>query len=74
MHLGKLKNEAFIKDYKKYGFSTITQLVDVACEELKRKLAKQQRAEWRQKAHKEYAESNVKYLWKDVDGEDFAHD
>jgi hypothetical protein len=72
MHLGKLKNEAFIKDYKLYGFSTITQLVDVACDELKRKISQKRRAKWREEAHKEYAKSNPKYVWGSVDGEDFV--
>jgi len=72
MHLGKLKNEAFIKDYKQYGFSTITQLVDAACEELKHKISQERRSQWRQEAHKEYAKS--KYIWKDIDGEDFVCD
>lgn len=58
MHLGKLKNEAFIKNYKQYGFSSITQLVDIACEELKRKIAKERRAKWREEAHREYAKSD----------------
>lgn len=43
MHLGKLKNEDFIKAHKQFGFPTITQLVDCACEELKRKLARERR-------------------------------
>lgn len=73
MHLGKLKNEAFIKAYKEYGFPTITQLVDTACEELKRKIAKERRAKWREEAHKEYAESDVNYIWEGIDGEDFTH-
>jgi hypothetical protein len=72
MHLGKLKNEAFIKDYKQYGFSTITQLVDVACEDLKRKIARERRAKWRQEAHQEYAKSNPQHIWKNIDGEDFS--
>jgi hypothetical protein len=72
MHLGQLKNEEFIKDYKKYGFSTITQLVDVACDELRRKIAKERRAKWRQDAHKEYAISDSKYMWESIDGEDFS--
>ena len=71
MHLGKLKSEAFIKAYKEYGFSTITQLVDVACEDLKRKIAKERRAKWRQQAHKEYEKSDSEYIWKSLDGEDF---
>ena len=74
MHLGKLKNEAFIKAYKQYGFSTITQLVDVACDELKRKIAKERRAKWREEAHKEYAESGVEYTWESIDAEDFNGD
>lgn len=72
MHIGKLKSEAFVKDYKKYGFSTITQLVDVACEELKRKISKERRAKWRQEAHKEYMKSDPRYLWKNTDGDDFV--
>lgn len=72
MHLGRLKNEAFIKAYKEYGFSTITQLVDVACEDLKLKLAQEKRAKWRKAAHKEYAKSDTTYLWTSLDGEDFA--
>lgn len=72
MHLGKLKNENFIKSYKEYGFSTITQLVDVACEDLKRKLSKEKRAKWREEAHKEYAKSDPKNIWESIDGEDFA--
>ena len=74
MHLGKLKNEEFIKAYKQYGFHTITQLVDFACEELKRKLAKERRAKWRQEAYEEYAKSDSKYIWKSIDGEDFSQD
>ena len=72
MHLGKLKNEDFIKEYKKYGFSTITQLVDAACEDLKKKISKERRAKWRQEAHTEYAKSNPKYMWESIDGEDFV--
>jgi hypothetical protein len=71
MHLGRLKNEVFIKAYKQYGFSTITQLIDVACEDLKRKIAQERRAKWREKAHQEYAESDPKYMLEDMDGEDF---
>ena len=74
MHLGKLKNEDFIKAYKQYGFSTITQLVDFACEELKRKIAQERRAKWRQVAYKEYARSDQKYMWESIDGEDFTRD
>lgn len=72
MHLGKLKNEAFIKTHKQYGFPTITQFVDFACEELKRKFAQERRARWRQEAYKEYAKSDSKYMWEDMDGEDFV--
>jgi hypothetical protein len=72
MHLGKLRNESFIKEYKLYGFSTVTQLVDVACDELKRKIAQERRAKWREEAHNEYAKSNPKYIWESVDGEDFV--
>lgn len=68
MHLGKLKNEAFIKAHKQYGFSTVTQLVDFACEELKRKIAQERRAKWRQEAHTEYAKSDPRYLWESIDG------
>ena len=71
MHLGKLKNEAFIRAYKEYGFSTITQLVETACEDLKRKIAKKQRAKWRKEAHKEYAKSDSDYVWESIDREDF---
>jgi hypothetical protein len=72
MHLGKLKNEDFIKDYKKYGFATITQLLDYACDVLKQKIGKERRAKWRQEAHKEYAKSDSEYIWEDMDGEDFS--
>jgi hypothetical protein len=74
MHLGKLKNESFIKDYKKYGFSTITQLVDVACDDLKRKLARERRQKWREEAHAQYAQSNSEYIWESIDGENFVGD
>lgn len=72
MHIGKLKNEAFVKAHKQYGFTTITQLVDCACEDLKRKLAQERRAAWRQEAHKEYEKSDAKYMWNNIDGEDFV--
>ena len=72
MHLGKLKNEAFIKAYKEYGFATITQLIDAACEDLKRKIAQERRAKWREEAHKEYAKLNFAYIWEGLDGEDFT--
>lgn len=71
MHLGRLKNESFIKAYKEFGFSTITQLVDAACEDLKRKIAKERRAKWRQEAHNQYIKSDPQYNWKEIDGEDF---
>ena len=74
MHLGKLKNEAFIKGYKEYGFSTITQLIDVACGELKQKIAKERREKWRKEAHRKYAESDPKNMWESIDGEDFFRD
>lgn len=72
MHLGKLKNENFIKSYKQFGFSTITQLVDAACDDLKRKISQERRAKWRQEAHQEYAQSDTDYIWKNIDGEDFV--
>ncbi len=72
MHLGRLKNESFIKDYKKYGFSTITQLVDVACEDLKRKIAAENRKKWREEAHEQYVKSNPENLWETIDGENFV--
>jgi hypothetical protein len=72
MHLGKLKNEDFIKGYKQYGFSTITQLVDAACGDLKRKISQERRSKWRQQAHKEYEKSDPKYMWENIDGEDFV--
>lgn len=71
MHLGKLKNESFIKDYKQYGFATVTQLVDAACTELKRKLSKERRAKWREEALTEYAKTKPKHVWESIDGEDF---
>lgn len=74
MHLGKLKNESFIKDHKLYGFSTVTQLVDVACTELKRKLSKEKRAKWREEAVTEYAKSKPKHVWESIGGEDFVED
>lgn len=74
MHLGKLKNEDFVKAYKQYGFSTITQLVDTACEDLKRKISQERRAKWREEAHRKYAKSDPKYAWENLDGEDFVDD
>lgn len=74
MHLGKLKNESFVKEYKQYGFSTVTQLIDVACTELKRKLAQERRAKWREEALSEYAKSKPKNVWESIDGEDFFED
>lgn len=67
MYLGKLKNEAFIRSYKQYGFSTMTQLVDTACEKLKREITKEKRAKWREDAHREYAQSEPNYLWETSD-------
>ena len=74
MHLGKLKNESFIKEYKRYGFATVTQLVDFACTELKRKLSKERRAKWRKEALTEYAKTKQKHVWESIDGEDFVDD
>lgn len=74
MHLGRLRNEDFIKAYKQLGFTTITQLVDAACDDLRLKIAKEKRAQWRQKAHEDYAKSNPEYLWEELDGEDFEND
>lgn len=71
MHLGKLKNQSFVDAYKDYGFSTRTQLLDTACDELRRKLAKQKRAAWRKEALETYVKSESEYIWKSIDGEDF---
>lgn len=72
MHLGKLKNESFIKDYKQYGFTTVTQLIDAACTELKRKLSKERRAKWREEALTEYTKTKPKHVWESIGGEDFV--
>jgi hypothetical protein len=58
----------------KFSDKSATQLVDVACEELKRKIAQERRAKWRQEAHEEYAKSDPKYVWESIDGEDFSRD
>jgi len=72
MHVGKLKNEPFINSYKDYGFVTRTQLIDTACDELRKKLRKTKRAKWRRQAFKEYADSKADYAWENLDEEDFS--
>lgn len=46
--------------------------MDAACEELKQKISKERRAKWRQEAHEKYAQSDPKYMWDTIDGEDFV--
>jgi len=58
--------EQALKKPVKEKSSTITQLVDVACD------AQERRAKWREEAHEKYAKSNPKYVWESTEGEDFV--
>jgi len=71
VHLGKLKNQAFVDAYKSYGFSTKTQLFDAACDELRQKMAKEKRAKWREEAFDSYIKSQSEFAWESIDGGDF---
>ena len=57
MPLEKVKNESSIKNYKS---------------ECKQRLAKERRNNWQQEALKEYENSEPKYVWESIDGENFA--
>jgi len=73
MNLGKLDidNENFLREHKKYGFSSCTQMANTALKEFRKLKAKEMRAQWRKDAHKEYEEGKPEYIWENIDGEDF---
>jgi hypothetical protein len=74
MHLGRLKNASFVDAYKRFGFSTKTQLIDAACDELRKKIAQEKRVAWRKQALEDYVKLEaIENVWETIDGEDFKN-
>lgn len=73
MNLGRIspKNEAFLNAYKKYGFSTRTQMANAALNVLRQHLAKKRRMNWRKNALGAYVQSKPEYTWGQIDSENF---
>ncbi len=73
MNIGKIKpeNEKFLSEYKKFGFATKTELINIALDEQRRKLAQLKRAKWREEAFKEYAAEGVQNYFEILDAEPF---
>jgi hypothetical protein len=73
MNIGKIKpeNEKFLSECKKFGFATKTELINIALDEQRKKLARLKRAKWREEAFKEYAASNVQNYFETLDAEPF---
>ena len=74
MNLGKIHptNEKFLKAYKRYGYSTKTELANAALEELRKSLARKKRQQWRLDAAAEYEKANVENAFGSIDGDDYA--
>ncbi len=73
MNIGHLKNETLVNDYKIFGYSTRTQLIDSALDLLREKLTSEMRQKWKQEAFNDYIEGESEYLWEGVDAEDFTN-
>ena len=73
MNLGNLdpELEQFVNSYKKFGYSTKTQLANDAIRNLKREKAAETRRKWREQAAKQFSAEDVSPAWKSIDGEDF---
>lgn len=71
MNTGHLKNELLVNEYKHFGFSTRTQLIDAALDLLREKLEDESREKWKREAFKSYLESGAENLWGELDAEDF---
>jgi LAS superfamily LD-carboxypeptidase LdcB len=76
MNLGQIseENEQFVNNYKKYGYSTKTQLANEAFKLLRQTKARELREKWRLSAFRELAEIPQDKAWDALDGEDFAQD
>ena len=72
MNIGTLPEDCVkvLTKYKEWGFSTRTAMISEALRELRRKKAKEERAKWRLDASQE--ETDVEYVWKDIDADDFC--
>lgn len=73
MNLGKLdpELEKFVTEYKKYGYSTRTQLANDALRLLKRHKATEARKRWREEAAKETDAAASGRAWESIDAEDY---
>ena len=73
MNIGKIdpELERFVEEYKKYGYSTRTQLANDAFRLLKREKAAQARKRWREEASQETSARKSGKAWESLDGEDF---
>jgi len=74
MNLGQIsdENEKFINNYKKFGYSTRTQLANEAFKLLRQEKSRQLRAEWRRSAFLEMSGVRQDKAWEALDGEDFV--
>jgi hypothetical protein len=74
MNLGKIKssNEKFLKDYKRYGFATKTELANAAFEELRHALSKKKRQQWRKEAALEYEHAGVENAFASIESDDYV--
>ena len=71
MNIGHLKHEAFVNEYKQWGYSARNKLIDEALELLMKVKKKERRENWRKAAHKEYAGTGS--IWESIEGEDFEN-
>ncbi len=73
MNLGQIdpENASFLDDYKKYGYSTKTQMANDALRILRLLKLQAGRAQWRSEAFAELALSRSQYAWENLDGDDF---
>ena len=75
MNLGQLEeeNEKFIRNYKKFGYSTKTQLANEAIKLLRRQKAKAARQDWLTNAFEEMTEVEQDIVFEAIEGEEFVN-
>lgn len=74
MNLGQIseENEQFVNDYKKYGYSTKTQLANDAFKLLRQAKAREFREGRLRAAFRELENTPQDKVWDELDGEDFV--
>lgn len=74
MNLGKKikpENLEFVENYKSYGFSTKTQVIDEALTKFRKAIARKTREKWKREALASYVSERPSHFWAPIEGDDF---